>query len=322
MWRRRALSLTIASLVVLTDSINRRRQRQPQFGRNSQPLFAAAVHRYNLKSDDDLTFEGSPGVLVAPYARAAMAAGPDAQPQLPSGQCTFKLDPGYIIGSSSYKTLPGCGSAAACCSRCSADKACSAFTYEPSWHECFLKNNTEGRRGGSSGTVSGAPPPPPLAAPVVTLQYGPISHTGSHYKSWNIDASPNRQWDVRNLSDPQLHYLAGASEPGILRFGGSGNDGLHYGVGRPCPVSGRCLNESHFSRLMEFAQAAGSRIVFGVNIRTHDSQGNWDPSEFAALLDWAIGKGWGSVFWGFELGNGTYTTRLLLLCLPAICWQH
>ncbi len=180
--------------------------------------------------------------------------------------------------------------------------------YEQSRHECFLKNGTEGRRAGGSGTVSGVPAPSPIPPPTITLWRGVISRTDPFYKSWNIDASPNRQWDSRNLSDPILHYLASASEPGLLRFGGSGNDGLHYGVGRQCPTSGRCLNESHFSRLMEFAQAAGSRIVFGVNIRTHDSHGNWDPSEFDALLSWAIGKGWGSVFWGFELGNGRYTS--------------
>jgi hypothetical protein len=200
--------------------------------------------------------------------------------------------------------IPSCATASACCALCSADHSCRAFTYELSRHECFLKNGTMGRRSGSNGTVSGVPPPPPLVAPVVTLKRGPISRINPSYKSWNIDASPNRQWDTRNLSDPLLHYLAGSSEPGLLRFGGSGNDGLHYGVGRPCPsAGGRCLNESHFTRLMQFAEAAGSRLVFGVNIRTHDAQGRWDPTELASLLEWAIKQGWGSTFWGFELGN-------------------
>jgi hypothetical protein len=243
-------------------------------------------------------------VWAALACRSAATGGP-------TGQCEFSLVPGYIVGPSSYKNVPGCASAAACCDLCAADSPCRAFTYELSRHECFLKNGTEGRHSGSKGTVSGAPAPPPLVTPVITLQHGPISRIDPHYKSWNIDASSNRQWDTRNLSAPLLHYLAGASEPGLLRFGGSGNDGLRYGVGRPCPVgaasgagSGRCLNESHFSRLMEFAEAAGSRIVFGINIRTHDSQGRWDPTEFSSLLQWAIAKGWGSVFWGFELGNG------------------
>lgn len=246
---------------------------------------------------------------------ATLKPNQPAQPQqhrpsiLSSHECALTLAPGYIVGPSSYNDIPGCESVSACCSHCSADSACAAFTYEQAQQKCFLKNSTVGRRQ-AGGAVSGAPAPPPLVAPAITLRQGLISRTDPHYKSWNIDASPNRQWDTRNLSDPQLHYLAAASEPGLLRFGGSGNDGLHYGVGRPCPASGRCLNESHFSRLMKFAEAAGSRIVFGVNIRTHDSQGAWDPSEFAALLDWAIGKGWGSVFWGFELGNGRLISSL------------
>lgn len=148
--------------------------------------------------------------------------------------------------------------------------------------------------------------------PEITLQHSVIHTTDVHFKSWNIDASPSRQWETRNLSDPQLLYLANQSEPGLLRFGGSGNDGLHYGIGRPCPPGypnpnpnrDRCFNETHFSSFMTFVQAAGSRLVFGINIETKDpNTGLWDASEFRSMLQWALKNGLGHVFWGFELGN-------------------
>jgi heparanase 1 len=159
---------------------------------------------------------------------------------------------------------------------------------------------------------AGQSPPPPILPPEITLQHSVIHTTDVHFKSWNVDASPSRQWETRNLSDPQLLYLANQSEPGLLRFGGSGNDGLHYGIGRPCPPGypnpnqhrDRCFNETHFSSFMTFAQAAGSRLVFGINIETKDpNTGLWDASEFRSMLQWALKNGLGHVFWGFELGN-------------------
>ena len=46
------------------------------------------------------------------------------------GQCPLALVPGYIVGPSSYRNLPGCDSVAACCALCSQDRACAAFTYD------------------------------------------------------------------------------------------------------------------------------------------------------------------------------------------------
>ena len=102
-----------------------------------------------------------------------------------------------------------------------------------------------------------------------------------------------------------------ASSNRLLRFGGSGNDGLDYGVGMPCLPHGRCLNVSHFTRFMNFAVAAGSRLVFGLNMNPRNSTtGYWDATQARAMITYAQAHGFGKTFWGFELGNevtGEYT---------------
>ena len=218
--------------------------------------------------------------------------------------CGFDLANGTVAGPPSCtfgkfnaKTV------AECCDGCQANSQCQTFTFEPSEGRCFLKNCSTDRFF-RAGAVSGLPPPPP-PAPItplnITASYGVVNNVSRWFKSWNIDASPNRQWETRDLSDPKLHFLASASEPGFLRFGGSGNDGLRYGVGQPCPTNGRCLNESHFVRFMDFSVAAGSRLVFGLNIGVRDSVGRWDPSDARPLIQFAITRNY--TFYGFELGN-------------------
>ena len=89
-----------------------------------------------------------------------------------------------------------------------------------------------------------------LFAPVLLSQAGNAAHqptaaaatvhidntqltarTSTHFKCWNIDASPNRGFLWRNLSTPNLLQLAQGLPAGHLRFGGSGNDALWYGGG-------------------------------------------------------------------------------------------
>jgi heparanase 1 len=232
--------------------------------------------------------------------------------QVQQQTCELQLLPGVIIGPASYQNIGQCASVAACCAACGSSSSCQAFTYETVRKECYLKNSTVGGGGGHRGAVSGRRPPPPLPPPVVTLRPGVVHTIDRHYKSWNIDASPNRQWDTRNLSEPLLHYLANGSEPGLLRFGGSGNDGLDYGIGMPCPPHGRCFNVSHFTRFMNFAVAAGSRLVFGLNMNPRNSTGFWDDTQARAIIVYAQVHGFGDIFWGFELGNevtGEYTPR-------------
>lgn len=70
----------------------------------------------------------------------------------------------------------------------------------------------------------------------VALAPGVIATTDAHFKCWTIDSSDNRQFmgaRAADLNDPQLRYLAQASLPGYLRFGGTGNDQLVHSMAGP-----------------------------------------------------------------------------------------
>lgn len=142
------------------------------------------------------------------------------------------------------------------------------------------------------------PSPPPLPSPthhhfqqVTVDNRNVLSTVHPRFKSWNIDASANRGFFWRNLSDPQLHYLAKSSAPGFLRFGGTGNDHLTYAFGSTTcggTVDGDgCLNETHFRSLMEFAEAAGTPMIFGLNILHRTKEGDWDSSNARELITFA-----------------------------------
>jgi hypothetical protein len=93
--------------------------------------------------------------------------------------------------------------------------------------------------------------------------------------------------------------------PGLLRFGGTGNDYLTYAFGNTTCGSSPCLNQSWFDNLMNFANDAGAPVVFGLSIKPRTSGGNggsvWDPTNARQLLQYAIQAGY--TFYGFELGN-------------------
>ena len=59
----------------------------------------------------------------------ALAAVDDTAGPHSLAQCPLLLTPGYILGPSSFKNIPRCDSAAACCAACSTDSSCAAFTY-------------------------------------------------------------------------------------------------------------------------------------------------------------------------------------------------
>jgi hypothetical protein len=119
-----------------------------------------------------------------------------------------------------------------------------------------------------------------------------LASTSDHFTCWNIDASANRGFFVRDLDvaksyGAQLAYqaaqitahpAAGRSQKfSLLRFGGSGNDALLYEFGgTKCPaptVPGKhflgdikCLNRTWWSNLLGFTNASNARIIFGVSL--------------------------------------------------------
>ena len=200
---------------------------------------------------------------------------------LSPGKHTCELHPGELLGSGRCYRNVKSKTVSECCDECKKDKRCAAFNWEPHRAKgiCYLQSDSyNARPSPHNGTISGLSnnppspgpsPNPPLSAAEVTISGQVYWHTDPRFKSWNIDASPNRGWEVRNLSQPKLHRMAAASLPGFLRFGGSGNDGLTYGVGNitKCPTdAAHCFNETHFHdfmvcwRKLERAKVARHRL--------------------------------------------------------------
>ena len=220
-------------------------------------------------------------------------------------------------------------SSSACCTLCHSTIGCAVWTFESSSSSlCWLKNGTAGtsidRPGAISGCIDAAecagPPPPAVDVAVSVSTSVALNVVDVGFKCWNIDASPNREWDTRDLSDPLLASLGRQSLPGHLRFGGSGNDGLPYALdmntpsspGNKCVVgSPRCLNRTWVDNLVHFAKASRARLVFGLNVCTcKNMQRNdpkschgqpWDPTESTVLLEYMIAAN--HTVFGFELGN-------------------
>ena len=57
-----------------------------------------------------------------------------------------------------------------------------------------------------------------------------VSQTQPTYASWNIDSSCNRGFHHINFTNQNLLAAARGLRPSKLRFGGSGNDNLIYGL--------------------------------------------------------------------------------------------
>ena len=96
-----------------------------------------------------------------------------------------------------------------------------------------------------------------------------VSSTNPTYASWTIDSSYNRGFVHTHFDNPNLLAAATSLSPSTLRFGGGGNDYLHYGPpSMPCKSnndsdSSVCLNMTHWNNLFEFVNSSGSfRCIF------------------------------------------------------------
>ena len=168
----------------------------------------------------------------------------------------------------------------------------------------------------------------------VDVSGGVISRTTPRYASYNVDSSADRGFFHIDFNNSNLRAAAASLEPATLRFGGSGNDYLHYDVpdaGYACASSPHndsdfygCLNASHWRDLSGLAQAAGSHFLFGLSFdlaaacaATPNGSYVWGGEEAEAMMAaWLVagGKGEGegegegeaatpTPVWGFELGN-------------------
>lgn len=155
------------------------------------------------------------------------------------------------------------------------------------------------------------------------------------FATWNIDSSRNRNFFDIDFSDPHILYLASQVGGSRIRFGGTGNDALYYGVGtapacKPTnPTVYECLNATWWDNLVDLSTSAGSPLVVGLNIHPAGTvsppkgayvnavlltappahappsphPGPWDPTNAEALLAFAQSQGQGASIFGLELGN-------------------
>jgi hypothetical protein len=171
----------------------------------------------------------------------------------------------------------------------------------------------------SGGTGAGPPLPPPPPVTIQLVSEKVVSVTEPTYASWNIDASCNRGFHKTNWSNPNLLAAAKGLAPSKLRFGGSGNDALVYGLTPGSPecadvppqtdcayTTPGCLNASHWNDLYAFAEGSGTEFIFGVafGLPQACAEGKsyvWNATNAATLLDYLSSHG--QKVWGFELGN-------------------
>jgi len=227
------------------------------------------------------------------------------------------------------KPLVYAESAQQCCDFCHATAGCQFWTWNgvpPGNGNCYAKasNKTEGG-GGSATMVSGGigpspplPPPPAVKISLVGVPGSIISEANPTYASWNIDSSCNRGFHRTDFTNPNLIEAARGLSPSVLRFGGSGNDNLVYGLSAGSPecagivatdcgyTTPGCLNSSHWDALHAFAQAGEAQILFGISFGLDaackgGASYEWDATNAEALLIYLAARG--QRVFGFELGN-------------------
>eukprot|EP01063_Lacrimia_lanifica_P020766 TRINITY_DN2805_c0_g3_i3.p1 TRINITY_DN2805_c0_g3~~TRINITY_DN2805_c0_g3_i3.p1 ORF type:complete len:502 (+),score=134.24 TRINITY_DN2805_c0_g3_i3:53-1558(+) len=170
-----------------------------------------------------------------------------------------------------------------------------------------------------------------VVAAVLLPQAGSALHVGKQigktdplYASWNFDSSCNRGFHHTDFKNANLRAAAKGLAPSRLRFGGSGNDYLHYQLGSgdeckgivpPPPPHGQdacafftpgCLNASHWDDLYGLSVAAGAEFLFGVSfdLAAADKAGaayKWNSANAMSLVEYAAAHN--QTLWGFELGN-------------------
>ena len=138
-----------------------------------------------------------------------------------------------------------------------------------------------------------------------------LGETNDRYASWTIDSSYNRGFVHIDFDNSNL--LAGATSlaPSTIRFGGGGNDYLHYVPYAACAPHNDsdqhvCLNTTHWDSLYAMANKSGTDFIFGlsydmVQACVDKSAYVWDAGPAVAMIKYIQSKG--QTMMGFELGN-------------------
>jgi hypothetical protein len=250
-----------------------------------------------------------------------------------SGQCG-ELIHGHGFGAN----LPGkptqfASTAADCCAFCHATPKCEWWTWNgppPANGICYAKADNKVATHSAtqvSGGVTPGPPMPPAPPVAVRLHSTKVIFvTERTYASWNIDSSCNRGFHHIHFSNPNLLAAARGLAPSRLRFGGSGNDNLVYGLSEGSPecagvvsqgcayTTPGCLNASHWDALYAFAQGGGADFIFGVAFGLEQACAEgpsyvWNSTNAQTLLDYLAAKK--QKIWGFEFGKWVLTTSFV-----------
>ena len=141
--------------------------------------------------------------------------------------------------------------------------------------------------------------------------FSKIGETNTNYASWNIDSSYNRGFFHVNFTNPNLRAAASSLSPSTLRFGGTGNDYLHYDC---VTIAGKdndkfgCLNDTHRGDLLGLiSYDEGNEFLFGLSFDmasaciVNDSSYVWNSNETIKLMSKM--KDADQSVWGFEVGN-------------------
>jgi hypothetical protein len=216
-----------------------------------------------------------------------------------SSVCTL-APPGVSLGSGSIAMVVVRNGSAACCNACTLQSGCVAFSYEAFDHHCYLKSNKVvercQHRGCISGTVHAGPPPPrpqppppasSLAGSVsINVSKGVIARFSPHFlgvnADWWLDGcggegsnwSDNASIALVDLSNSRLRSLARGLSGGTFRVGGTHGDSVIYGgstAATACPAVRRrcypiCLTPARWEAIVDFANASGLKLAFGLNM--------------------------------------------------------
>ncbi len=231
----------------------------------------------------------------------------------------------------------------ACFAACVADGSCDQATWAADDGRCFTRTDgawalVPGATAAAcnNATVRGCAAAPPADGAIVNAALadapaGVPLHAlapGVTLDGWNASGFP--RWGAASflaldLGAPKLRALAAAVAPAILRLGGSPADSIRFdadgtcvaGTGGDGPAPGGyfcsqvkpyvygCLTPARWEALLDFANATGLRIVFGLNA-CEGRMSSSTPMDFAnvrALLRATAASPNRHVVVGFELGN-------------------
>jgi hypothetical protein len=137
------------------------------------------------------------------------------------------------------------------------------------------------------------------------------------YVSVTVEGCKSLIEDKIDLGSPLLRQLTKNLAPAYLRFGGSCNDCVRYNVGGEAPKfdkpeSNYCygsfyLTQDRWDRILEFSNATGLRLIFGLNSCFQRGYAKtvppWDPSNAEMLMNYTKHHRFGGQVAGWELGN-------------------